>query len=165
MCPSFSCKYNWIQLWKPMTVRPPLVSPTNTCSNPEESGLKEKRRTPFSFMLSWLWLSVSCRASYALKHWSEFQSYIWMFFQFPPTCWILPLHRAQTRSCTAAPWILCHLQERDASPPGTYGLSGTVKTNWSSFCQVQYCHFFFFHSSKGVKQQRGAFFNLHSKMK
>lgn len=38
----------------------------------------------------------------------------------PPTCWILSWHKAQTRSCTAAPWILYHLLERGSSLPGIY---------------------------------------------
>lgn len=49
----------------------------------------------------------------------------------PPTCWILSWHKAQTKSCIAAPWILYHLLERGSSLPGIYEQS--AKTTRISF--------------------------------
>ena len=40
----FSCRWNWIQLWKPATLALLFCdSPTNTCSKPDESLMLSKR--------------------------------------------------------------------------------------------------------------------------
>lgn len=57
-------------------------------------------------------------------------SYTGVLFQSPPTYWILFWRKVQTKSCTAALWIVSRLPGRAASPPGIYGLSANKEELW-----------------------------------
>lgn len=115
---------------------------------------KKKEEHLFPCMLSWLFVALCVMQSHHPGVSSEV--IFRCFCLFPPTCWILSLHRAQTRSCTAAPWILCHLQERDASPPGTYGLSGNSKNKLELI--LSSADFFFYPIAPKVWNNRGIHF-------